>query len=139
MGKFIGKRLAITAAVLMGLIGMVGIGAGVSVAAPAPAAPAAATAPVGAKTPSVTPANLLGVGVTQNGVNMRACASTSCAVTGTANQGNTLHSWCFVSGQSVTEPGITTPFWDIVYNGSSGRVGFITEALLTSQAQGSVC
>jgi hypothetical protein len=135
MGKFIGKRLAIAAAVLMGLLGMVGIGAGVSVAAPVHAAPAVVSAPVSAKTPSVTPANLLGVGVTQSGVNMRACASTSCAVTGTANIGNSLHSWCFVSGQSISG----NPFWDIVYNGTSGRVGFITESLLTNQGQGSIC
>jgi hypothetical protein len=133
VGKFIGKRLAITAAVLMGLIGMVGIGSGVSVAAPVHAAPAAVT--VVSKTPSAAPQNLLGVGVTQNGVNMRACASTSCAITGTANLGNTLHSWCFVSGQSISG----NPFWDIVYNGSTGRVGFITESLLTNQSQGSLC
>jgi hypothetical protein len=133
MTKFIGKRLAIASAVLMGLIGMVGIGAGVSVAAPVHTAPA--TVAVTAKAPSVTPQNLLGVGVTQNGVNMRACASTSCAVTGTANLGNTLHSWCFVSGQTISG----NPFWDIVYNVSSGRVGFITESLLNNQSQASVC
>ena len=83
MSKFVGKRLAIGAAVLMGLIGMVGIGTGVSVAAPVHAAPAGVV--VTAKTPSAAPQNLLGVGVTTNGVNMRACASTSCAVTGTGS------------------------------------------------------
>ncbi|HEY3606267.1 MAG TPA: hypothetical protein VGL06_02155 [Pseudonocardiaceae bacterium] len=133
MGKFIGKRLAITAAVLMGLVGMVGIGAGVSVAAPVQAAPAAVTA--AAKTPSVVPHNLLVLGVTQNGVNMRACASTSCPVSGTANRSDTLHSWCFVTGQTISG----NPFWDIVYNVSTGRVGFITESLLTNGSQGSVC
>jgi hypothetical protein len=133
MGKFIGKRLAITAAVLMGLIGMVGIGAGVSVAAPVHTAPAAVS--VAAKTPSVAPQNLLGVGVTESGVNMRSCASTSCAVTGTANVGNSLHSWCFVSGQVISG----NQFWDIVYNGSGHRVGFITESLLTNKSQTSAC
>jgi hypothetical protein len=133
MGKFIGKRLAITAAVLMGLIGMVGIGAGVSVAAPAHVAPASVA--VAAKTPSAAPQNLLSVGVTTNGVNMRACASTSCAVTGTANIGNTLHSWCFKTGETISGD----QFWDIVYNGSSGHVGFITESLLTNKSQSSLC
>ena len=133
----VAKRIVVGAAVLVGLVGIVG--AGVSVATPVHSAPAvvavAHTAAAPAKKPSAAPQNLLGVGVTTNGVNMRACASTSCAVVGTANQGNNLHSWCFVSGQTISG----TPFWDIVYNGTTGRAGFITEALLTDQSQGSLC
>jgi hypothetical protein len=103
------------------------------------AAPLAQNAVTDTTTPvkpqAITPNNLLGLSVTINGVNMRACASTSCAVVGTADTSNTLRSWCYVSGQTITN----TPYWDIVFNATTGRAGFITEYYLTSAAQASTC
>lgn len=121
-------RLALGVAGVATAVALIGAGA------PALAAPAGpASVPV--KPHAITPNNLLGVRTTQNGVNMRACASTSCAVIGTANASNALDSWCFVSGQSISG----NPFWDIIYNNATGRAGFITESLLNSGAQASVC
>lgn len=141
MRKIIGRPLAILTAAGIGVAALLAAGAGVSTAAPAPAAaPAvhAMAAPV-AKPKTVQPANLLADHVTQNGVNMRECASTSCAVVGTANASDNLHSWCFVSGQEIIANGRDTVFWDIVYNVSSGHAGFITEAYLTNTSQSSAC
>src|SRR5262249_56693745 len=85
--------------------------AAVSSVAPRTVAQAASTKPATKPTP-VQPAYLLDDHVTQDGVNMRACASTSCPIVGTANTNHTLHSWCYLSGQSI----FGNPYWDLVYN-----------------------
>ena len=67
--------------------------------------------------------------------NMRACASTSCAIVGTASPSHALTSCCYVNGQVISG----VQWWDIVYNASTGRAGFITESLLNTTAQSDLC
>ena len=107
------------------------------VAAAPVAAPHGGAAPAAGSTKktSVQPASRLADHVTQDGVNMRACASTSCAVVGTANVSHSLRSWCYVSGQSI----FGNPFWDIVYNATTGIGGFISEFYLPDKSQGDLC
>ncbi len=107
-------------------------------------APTQASAAVEAKPDPVKPAQTKPGAVSRNfalpvtvggNTNMRACASTSCAIVGTASPSHTLTSWCYVSGQTIS--GI--PWWDVVYNASTGRAGFITESLLNTTAQTDHC
>ncbi|HEX4721741.1 MAG TPA: helix-turn-helix domain-containing protein, partial [Pseudonocardiaceae bacterium] len=80
---------------------------------------------------AVLPASRLAVHTTQNGVNIRSCASTSCAVVGTANSGNAIDSWCFVVGGSVNG----NLDWDLVWDPAADRGGFISETLLNNTSQ----
>jgi len=73
-------------------------------------------------------------GATQSGVNMRACASTSCTIIGRATS-ETLLSVCYTLGTSVNG----NPYWDLVYAAGSGRAGFITEYYLLNQSQSTYC
>lgn len=72
---------------------------------------------------------------TSNGVNIRACASTSCAHVNRVNTGHTLYSYCYVSGQTIHG----NPYWDVVYNVSTGYAGYITEHYLTDKSQSTPC
>lgn len=134
----IGARpLTIAAAATLGVLAMVAVGSGVSAAAPAhaPAVRSVAMAQA-AKPNAVTPASRLPEHTTQNGVNIRACASTSgCSVIGTANSGDTINSWCFLTGQTVNGD----QFWDLVWDQTANRGGFISESLLTSTSEGETC
>jgi hypothetical protein len=138
MRKTIGRPLAVVAAAAIGLVAMIAIGSGVSAAAPAhaPAVHTVAMDKVAGKPNAVVPGSRLPVHTTQNGVNIRDCGSTaSCGVVGTANSGDAIDSWCFISAQSVNG----NPFWDLVWDSTANRGGFISETLLSSGAQGDVC
>jgi len=100
----------------------------------APHGGAATAAASGKKTP-VQPAFKLVTHVTQDGVNMRACPSTSCAIVATVNMSHTVDSWCWRSGQFI----IDTVYWDLVYDVTNGFGGFITEHYLANKSQGDVC
>ena len=141
MRKISGRPLTIAAGAVIGIAAMIAVGAGVSTAAPqhvpsAPAVHSVALDKAAGKPAAVVPGSRLPVHTTQNGVNIRNCGSTaSCSVVGTANSGDAIDSWCFISAQSVNG----NPFWDLVWDSTANRGGFISETLLSSGAQGDVC
>jgi hypothetical protein len=141
MRKISARPLTVAASAVIGLAAMIAVGSGVSTAAPAhiPAAPAVhsvAMAKVAGNPNAVLPGSRLAVHTTQNGVNIRNCGSTaSCAVVGTANSGDAINSWCFISAQAVNG----NPFWDLVWDRTANRGGFISETLLSSGAQADTC
>ena len=133
-------RSARMALVGLAILGVAMAGYGTASATPAPTAPVAKAAPVTAKpaaakpAPGAQPAFRLPVGV-KSAANMRTCASTACGIVGSASPGQSLVSWCFVFGQNING----NAAWDIVYNASTGRAGFISESLLTNISQNDPC
>jgi hypothetical protein len=74
-------------------------------------------------------------GLTGTDANMRSCPSTSCTVSGVAYSGHRLYSQCYSIGQVING----NQYWDVVYNETTGRMGFITEYYLTDKTQNQQC
>jgi len=73
----------------------------------------------------------------ENYVNIRPCphVSNACAPVGQAQMSHPLTDYCFVVGDTVDG----TPYWDRIYDQTTGKSGYITEAKLDITSQGQVC
>lgn len=114
------------------------LGLAVPASAAQPVTPGVTAGAVPVKPNSITPNNLLRVSVTQDGVNMRPCAAannSTCPPIGTANRSHTLNDWCYVSGAQANGD----IFWDVVFDVTTGKAGFISESLLNTSTQLSHC
>jgi hypothetical protein len=74
-------------------------------------------------------------GLTGTDANMRSCPSTSCTISGVAYPNHELYSQCFRVGQVING----NQYWDVVYNATTGKVGFITEYYLSDRSQTNQC
>jgi hypothetical protein len=96
----------------------------VGLAAPAPASAAAACGKAGTNIDgSAYVRQTAGVAA-----NMRSGSSTSCGITGYADNQNTLNYYCFTANSSST--------WTYLYNVSDGTYGWVSDSLLPKNSDG---